>query len=511
MWAFAIYDNLTQEIFISRDRFGIKPLYYWFSPDGTFCFGSEIKQFTCLPGWLAKINSPRVYDYLVYSITDHTDETMFKGVYQLPGGHCFKANIGSLETILGGKLVSVKWYDLKYKKFRGSFDEAAKHFNTLFKSAVDLHLRADVPVGSALSGGLDSSAIVCEVSNILKELGANHLQKTFSSCSTDERFDEKKWIDIVVAQTSVDAHFIYPKYEDVFKMISSLTWSHDEPYQSQSAFLGYHVFKSAAQNGVKVLLNGQGADEYLGGYSQFTISRYNRMFRRLKWRALFRDLKKSGEYKKVSYTSLLQNMLYATLPVGIKNWVAANFGSYTRAKGLISLKALGSLPSHPFNVIPARHRSVPEISRHMTLFSTLPKYLKWEDRNSMANSVEARVPFLDHRLVEFAYNMPDNFLENGWQTKLILREGLKDILPPEIKERKDKKGFITPEEKWVKEDAPILFREKFKEAIEQSNGIIKPEAIKYFDDILTGKIPFDFMYWRIIQFSEWRQLFNISN
>jgi asparagine synthase (glutamine-hydrolysing) len=147
----------------------------------------------------------------------------------------------------------------------------------------------------------------------------------------------------------------------------------------------------------------------------------------------------------------------------------------------------------------------------MTLFSTLPKYLKWEDRNSMANSVEARVPFLDHRLVEFAYNMPDNFLENGWQTKLILREGLKDILPPEIKERKDKKGFITPEEKWVKEDAPILFREKFKEAIEQSNGIIKPEAIKYFDDILTGKIPFDFMYWRIIQFSEWRQLFNISN
>jgi asparagine synthase (glutamine-hydrolysing) len=288
MWAFVIYDSKKREIFISRDRFGIKPFYYWFAPDGSFCFASEIKAFTTCEGWKAKLNPQRVYDYLIYSYTDHTEETMFSGVYQIPGGHYFQAKIESILPNQKRKINTIKWYEFPQKPYNGTFEEASKQFEALFKSSIKLHLRADVPVGTALSGGLDSSAIVCEMNNILKEQGAEDLQKTFSSCSENERFDEKKWMDIVVNHTSVDAHFIYPKLEDVFKMTPNLIWFHDEPYQSLSAFSAYNVFQLVESNNIKVLLNGQGADEYLGGYGQFTYARLVSKIRRLKWVQLYK-------------------------------------------------------------------------------------------------------------------------------------------------------------------------------------------------------------------------------
>jgi asparagine synthase (glutamine-hydrolysing) len=293
--------------------------------------------------------------------------------------------------------------------------------------------------------------------------------------------------------------------------MSELTWLHDEPYQSQSAFLGYHVFKLAAANGVKVLLNGQGADEYLGGYGQFTNARYRSLFSTYNWNELLRDIRLSRNYKPVSYGSVLKNMLYSFAPSGLRQRLADKQGYYRQIKTLINRSALKASSQHPFDSVPATLDSVPEVSKHFTFFSTLPKYLKWEDRNSMGSSVEARVPFLDHNLVEFAYSLPDHYLESGGETKRILREGLKDILPEKIKNRKDKKGFITPEERWVKEDNPALFKAKIQESIANSGGIINEAASEYFDDIVAGKIPFDYTYWRIIQFGEWIKVFNIQN
>lgn len=511
MWAFVIYDCQNAEIFMSRDRFGIKPLYYWFAPDGSFCFASEIKQFTVFPGWEARLNPQRAYDYLIYSYTDHTEETMFAGVNQIPGGHYYKARTEDIKASDDTKIITVKWYQLTQKSFNGTFEQAATKFEELFRSSVDLHLRADVPVGSALSGGLDSSAIVCEVNNILKKKGAVHFQKTFSSCSLDERYDEKRWMDIVVKHTNVDAHFVYPRLEDVFEITPNLTWYHDEPYQSQSAFLSYHVFELAKLNKVKVLLNGQGADEYLGGYGQFAIPRYANMFRKIHWANMIREIENSREYKPVNYPNILRSILSILTPSFIKKPLTSKFGHYNKIKSLIDNKCLGALSLNPFDTIPMNCGTIHEISKQMIFFNTLPKYLKWEDRNSMANSVEARVPFLDYRLVEFTYNLPDNYLDYGGQTKRVLREGLKDILPEKIRSRKDKKGFITPEERWVKEDDPELFRLKLKEAIEISNGIIKPNALLYFDKVVAGKVPFDYTYWRLIQFAEWMQLFDIKN
>lgn len=510
MWSFVIYDSINKTIFLSRDRFGIKPLYYFFSSDGSFCFASEIKQFTVLKGWEAKMNPQRVYDYLLYAYTDHTEETLFSGVYQIPGGHCFMSEIKQLAANKTGKLTLHKWYLPESRPFPGTFAEASREFESLFISAVDLHVRADVPVGSALSGGIDSSAIVCQVNNILRKQGVESLQKTFSSCSSDERYSEKKWMDVVVEHTKVDAYYIYPGWEEIFRLTPELIWYHDEPYQSQSALLGYNVFKLAKSKGVIVLLNGQGADEYLGGYGQFTNARIIKMFRQLDWMNLIREISDSGAITKYSYPFVLRTILSSMIPGPIKDFLLDNLSVKRVINNTIDIKKLGAEDRIPNKVIPFDFNTVQNISKHVTFHSTLPKYLKWEDRNSMANSVEARVPFLDYRLFEFSLGLPDNYLDFKGETKRVLRSGLKNILPEKIKNRPDKKGFLTPEERWVKEDNPKLFRDKIEDAIQITDRIIKPEALKYYDKLSAGTIPFDYTYWHLILFSEWIKRFNVK-
>ena len=510
MWAFAIYDRVKNEIFLARDRYGIKPFYYYFTSSGDFYFSSEIKQFTVLDGWQSKINPGRSYDQLIYSFTDHTDDTMFAGVHQLPGGSYFKSPIDFLQPTPCGKLSFKKWYLLKRSPFKGSFIEAADIFRTYFETSVKEHLYADVPVGTALSGGLDSSSIVCEVNRILKANGTDTLQKTFSSCSNQERYSEKKWMDIIISNTRVDAYFVYPQLKSVFEITPDILWYHDEPYQSQSAFLSYNVFKMAQSNSVKVLLNGQGADEYLGGYGQFTIARYANMIKHLRLSILLTDIKNMQIVNPVSKSTLFRGLVAHLLPTFIQRGLTKIQSSSDHVKSIINTKKIGSNIVHPYNNIPVSYNSVPEISEHLTFYTTLPKYLHWEDRNSMANSVEARVPFLDHRLVEFTYNLPDDFLEKDGITKRVMREAMTGLLPEQTRNRRDKMGFTTPEEHWVRNENPKVFRSKISEAITVSNGIIKPEALKYFDNVVSGRLPFDYTYWRIILFSEWIKRFQIK-
>jgi len=510
MWALAIYDHGKKEIVLSRDRYGIKPLYYYFSPSGGFYFASEIKQFTVLNEWRSQMNPGRVYDQLIYSFTDHTDETMFSGVFQLPAGCYYRAETGNLRRDMTGRIEATRWYTPVHLPFRGSFNDAAMEFRRLFERAVSEHLYADVPVGTALSGGLDSSSIVCEVNRILRAEDSTDLQKTFSSCSVYEQFSEKKWMDIVVDHTSVDAYFVYPSLDQVLQITPSILWYHDEPYQSQSAFLAYNLFQLARMNNVKVLLNGQGADEYLGGYGQFTIARYAGMVRRLRLTGMLADMRRSKPINKVSAYGNISGVAFHLLPDIMKRTLTRFRSSSDNVKEIIDTGKLNIEPSHPFDLIPVRYRSVPEISDHLTFYSTLPKYLHWEDRNSMAHSVEARVPFLDHRLVEFASGLPDDFLEKDGVNKRVMREALDGLIPEKIKNRRDKMGFITPEEIWVRKENPAVFRRKIEEAVETTNGIIKPGALGYFDQVVKGEQKFDYTYWRLILFSEWVKKFDIK-
>lgn len=508
MWAFTIYDTVTKTIFIARDRYGIKPLYYWFSPEGDFYLASEIKQFTQIPSWKAQLNPQRVYDYLFYAMTDHTEETMFKNVHNVPPGHTVTININHCKPEKNGKIALKKWYIPANKNFVGSFDEACQQFHKHFDKAIDLHLRADVPIGSALSGGLDSTAIVCSVNKKLKENGVPELQQTFSSCSHDERFDERKWMDKVIEHTNVDATFIYPEGEDVFSLSRKIIWNQDEPYQSQSAFLAYKVFESAKANNVKVLLNGQGADEYLSGYNAFDIYRKMILFRKFQFAALYRELNGKGFSEKSKDLKLI---LYHLLPKKIVRFLSRYGSSYKRLHKIIDVEKLGAKEKHPHDKKRFRFTSIFEIAHYQMFFEPLQKYLRWEDRNSMAHSVEARVPFLDHQLVEFTTQLPVDYLDGAGESKKILKHALSDVLPEAIRHRKDKKGFITPEEVWFKKDFTDQFTEMFKKNNTYTQSIIREkEALQYFDAVAKGKIAFDYTYWRLISLGMWMEVFNVQ-
>jgi asparagine synthase (glutamine-hydrolysing) len=507
MWAFVLYDSVEKKLFISRDRFGIKPFYYWFAPDGSFCFGSEIKQFTVLSGWKAKLNHQRAFDYLFYSLTDHTDETMFNGVYNVPAGCCFVSSISAIKPNNENKIACTRWYIPKYVGSNYSFDQAKEKFLEIFKSAIDLHLRSDVPVGSALSGGVDSSAIVSYVNILLRQKRKADLQKTFTSCSFDKRYDEKKWVDEVIKHTAVDAHFVYPEGKEVFSLTDKLIWHHDEPYQSQSALLGYHVFEKAKNENVLVLLNGQGADEYLSGYSAFKIFRHNRYLRKLKIRQIFNESEQASVIEKWGY---LIRLFYHNIPFKIAEQFSFCTKEYNQKRNLIT-NCLNYKKTHPYNLIPYKMNSIFNIAYHQLLFEPLQKYLRWEDRNSMAHSVEARVPFLDHRLVEFTTQLPVYFLDSTNESKKIMFQALKDILPEAIRNRKDKKGFITPEERWFKDDFYDEFIEYFKSNVQFSQGIINEKnAIEYMFKVKSGTLKFDYTYWRIILFCVWMKVFKVS-
>ena len=510
MWAFSIYDAVTKEIFISRDRFGIKPLYYWVNPKAAFCFASEIKQFTFLPGWKAILNRQRGFDYLMYNMTDHTEETMFKGVFHIPPGHYFKSVAGNIKTDESGKIKIVKWYQPKQTNYTGTFNDAAIAFEKHFKNSVKEHLISDVPVGSALSGGLDSSAIVCEINNLLKEEGKADIQKTFSYCASDERYNEKKWIDEVVKATNVDAHYVSLSGEELFKLNESLIWYNDEPAQSQSLLASFQVYKSAKANNIKVLINGQGADEYLSGYGAFGIFRQVQLLKHLKFKKLNSEISNKQNYSTTGVVAGYIRLCYHLVPQFVKNYFSHKTASYKNLQSVISFKQLQAKQLHPYDSIPYKNSSIFDIAHKQLLHDPLQKYLRYEDRMSMSNSIEARVPFLDHRLVEFTTQLPAEYLDGRGESKKLMLTGLKDIIPSAILKRKDKIGFITSEEKWVKEDFTSELRELLQVSINNSKGIIKPEALTYFDKIVIGVIPFDYTYWRLILFGLWMQKFMVE-
>jgi asparagine synthase (glutamine-hydrolysing) len=506
MWAFAIYDRQEKTIFLSRDRFGIKPLYYWFSPAGDFYFASEIKQFTVLPGWRASLNKERAMDYLYYAVLDHTEETLFKGVNVILPSHCFFANIEELEYGIISKLPTNKWYNPSKTVFKGSFNEAKEIFLKKFQDAIKLHLRADVPFGSALSGGLDSSSIVSYVNILLKSENKSELQKTFSSCAVDQRYDERVWMDELIKETKVIGHFVYPNGEDVFKLTDNILWHLDEPYQSQAVFLSNHVFKEARKNNVTVLLNGQGADEYMAGYGAIQHFRYKSLLSKGKFSQLFKELKSP-----FVVLSLLQDSIMDLIPHFLKDWLYTIKKKKHVIHNILSDKIKNHKHRHPYLTNRFKKTDLFNITNYQIFHDPLQKYLKWEDRNSMAYSVEARVPFLDTNLVEFTRSLPVEYLDRHGEIKRILVAAMIDILPEVTRLRKDKTGFITPEEIWFKEDFFDDFVKLFKDNVKYSKGIIKEdEAMRYFVDIKEGKVQFSYSYWHIILFCIWMKVFEVE-
>lgn len=515
MFAFLIYDRERHWLFVARDRFGVKPLYYRVAEDG-IAFASEIKQFTVLPRWRAQMNGQRAYDFLNWGITDHTDETLFAGVFQLRGGQALELDLqamvdGRVQYAVGGRLPVYSWYQLKPQPFSGMMQDAAEQFRDKLTDAVKLRLRADVPVGSCLSGGLDSSSIVCIVNQLLREQDAHSLQKTFSACADVAKFDERKWIDVVVRATHVDAYYVYPALSQLFDEAPTITWHQDEPFGSTSIYAQWNVFRLAAQQEVKVMLDGQGADEQLAGYHGFFGPRLAALFRSLRWISLLKEASAMRRIHGYSYKTVAAYLANYTLPEQFKDKLRYFAGRAVAQPAWLSCKQLGCVAANPFQSVGAAGaETVRGLSIAQLTASNLQMLLHWEDRDSMGHSIESRVPFLDYRLVEFVLGLPDEYKLSDGVTKRVLRQGMSGILPDVIRDRMDKLGFVTPEETWLRETAPDLFREKMNEAISISGGILrKAEANQMLEDMISGRLRFGSLPWRLISFGVWIKQFNV--
>ena len=454
MWAFVIWDSNQNKFFCSRDRFGIKPFNYYF--DGsTFIFSSEVK--TIL---LTDINKELNYEVISKSFSldsylINSNSTYFKHISILPHSHYL--------TINDGEFRLERYYDLPFDKFEKSsfkLNEAAIYYKELFEDAIKLRMRSDVEVGSTLSGGLDSSAIVTLASSY-----TDRRFRTFSAYFTNMPvYDERKWINIVVDKTNSIPSYISPKPEEVIHDLQKIIWHHDYPLPTSSPVAQYYVMKLSRQNDVSVLLDGQGSDEITGGYSHTFYRYYADLLIKMNLIKFLREYpqylfinKKGNVFSKLLKTILVlffnENTLYRNEARRSLNFL--NIGE--KAKG--SFKEIGSI------------KNVSKLSNllyNLVMVNSIQTLLHFEDRNSMAHSIESRVPFLDYRLVEFSFSLPSDFKVNSHFGKYIHREALKNIVPYEIMMRRDKVGFIAPGENfWLKNEMKSFF-----EAVIQSQKFI---------------------------------------
>lgn len=504
MWAFIIFDSQTGTIFAARDRFGIKPLYYWYSPDGFLAFGSEIKQFTVLPGWKPVLNGQRAYEFLNYGLSDHTDETLFKGVRQVPAGCAVECQVG--ELALG--LPVYQWYTFTSREYQDSYEDACSVFYELFRDSVMLRLHADVPVGSCLSGGLDSSSIVCMVNEILKERGEHEMQWVFSARSEDPALDEIAYIEEIINSRNLSSHFVTPRFEDLFPTIDNLIWHNDEPFSSTSIFAQSLVFRLASQNSIKVMLDGQGADEILAGYHYLFKVYFASLLKELKFLQFFKDI---HHFRKVHGYNPMKDLLgivYYILPGPLQELGMQNYGPFILPPWL-NREHIPFCPGYPLKDTGTGGPLLNRQSKILVFAKSLPALLHYEDRDSMAHSVESRVPFLDYRLVELAINLPPEFKIKNGITKRILRDAFSSILPEKIVRRTDKIGFATAEEKWLREN-PRIFRQALSDAISASQGILNENALSHFDRVISGEEPFSDHIWRWICFGAWMRRFEVG-
>ncbi len=507
MFAFVLVDRAARRVLIARDRFGVKPLYIWRNHQGLIAVASEIKQFSVLPGWRPRLNGPRAYDFLNWGLFDHTSETLFASVRQLRGGEMISC---SLDELYQGARVQ-RWYELMPAASEPTLGEAATRVRSLLEDSVRLRLRADVPVGSCLSGGLDSSSIVCVANRLLRQASAEQLQKTFSARSRDSRVDEGMHIAAVVRSTGVANYQVSPQLAQLFDLLPRMVWHQDEPFGSTSIFAQWHVFELAAQHGVRVMLDGQGADEQLAGYHGFYAARFGGLLRGLRLSRLALEMAQVHRVHGISHKQLLAYTLSPLLPEALRHLLRKAMGRPgLGSPAWLDLDRLGAAPADPFLMAGAKATSVEKLSRAQLLATSLPMLLHWEDRDSMAHSVEARVPFLDYRLVELVLGLPDTFKLKGATTKVVLREAMRGVLPEPIRTRTDKIGFATAEEQWVRVESPDRFRSALREALQASCGILTVKALEVLEEVIAGKRPFSFLPWRMICFGAWMKRFEVE-
>ncbi|MBL0070352.1 MAG: asparagine synthase (glutamine-hydrolyzing) [Bacteroidetes bacterium] len=486
MWAFVIYNKTTKELFVSRDRFGIKPFYY-IHTGSTFYFASEIKTLKASPHFKNDLNINQVARGLQMGWLGYNDETYFKYVKALPAACNLFYSDGKVKVEQYWKPETGKYANL-------SFDEKKTRFYELFADSIKIHLRSDVPVGSCLSGGLDSSAIVAMVQKISEGLP----YKSFSIYYEGKGdVDERPFINEVLKKyPHVDPVYFSPTDDDVRNHFDKAAYHLDAPSSGSSFISQYFLMKLISESGIKVVLDGQGSDEYLAGYMHSFYRLIGGMLQKAKLAdaitetfAVNKRIGNSG-IKTISHfgKSMLSTMKHEQY---LYDFEFKNYYPFLVSANIDD-------PAFQLDKVPGS--KLDNFLYHLLFTTSLPSLLQYEDRNSMAFSVESRVPFLDHRLVEFAFTLADEDKIKQQDTKYILREALKPLLPEAIYARKDKKGFVTPgESKWL--------RGPLKHLVENHRKLPdftdKSKVKQIFKDYKDGDNSKAVLVWRLAVLGEW--------
>ncbi|HKO62554.1 MAG TPA: asparagine synthase (glutamine-hydrolyzing) [Pyrinomonadaceae bacterium] len=457
MFAFAIWDERKSELFIARDRLGVKPLYYAHTDDGSIYFGSEIKILLEASAVKPEINYEVLPDYLA-NHAPSGEHTLYRGIKRLLPGHTL--------TWRDGRMDVDEYWDLDFGTDDGtrSDREYVNEWTDLFEESVRLRLMADVPLGMFLSGGIDSSAIAAVMSRMVSEP-----IKTFSVGFAEREANELEYARIVARTFRTDHHEVVVTPQQFFSALPNLVWHEDEPIAHPSSVPLYFVSKLASEH-VKVVLTGEGSDEMLGGYARYRKTLINLSFGRRYQELLPGNVRSlvSGAIKELPYSSYTQKLArsFLALPPDIESIYFDNFAVFPRAmqSQLMTAETVervtGARPYSVFHGALAKCGSTSLLNQllYADTKTYLQELLMKQDQMSMAASIESRVPFLDHRLVEFTARLPERMKIRGGKTKYVLRESMKGVLPEPILSR-PKMGFPVPIGAW--------FRGSFKKVVDE--------------------------------------------
>jgi asparagine synthase (glutamine-hydrolysing) len=500
MFAFAILDRVERTLTLVRDGFGIKPLFVAEARWG-WCFASELPACVALRGAGAQLELQRAVDYLLHGDYDSTASSFVEGVQHLEPG---TLRVLSLDT---GHLREQRrwWAPAVAQRGRPRFAEAADELRTRFLDTVRLHLRSDVPLGAALSGGIDSSAVV----HAIRHLEPDAPLHTFSFVARGFDVSEERWIDLANAGVGARAHRVIVDPAELTRDLDDMIQAQGEPFGSTSIYAQYRVFKLARDNGITVTLDGQGADELMGGYLGYPGPRLHSLIDRGQLLAARSFLNHWAQWPGRERQQALQAAVGSWLPgplYQVARWLKER-GTAQQAPDWMMTDRLRDegirldYPRQTPDPWPRGRRMVAELALSATRRG-LPALLRHADRNSMRFSVESRVPFLTTPLADFLLGLPEDFLVSAeGSTKHVFRAAMRGIVPDTILDRRDKIGFATPEKDWL--TALSASARAWLDDAHQIDFLRAEELKRGFDAVLAGTQPFSWQAWRWINFIRW--------
>jgi asparagine synthase (glutamine-hydrolysing) len=511
MFAFAIWDERRDELFVARDRLGVKPLYYAHTDDGSLYFASEIKSILAAGAVKPELNHGALPDYLANHATSGA-ETLFRGVRRLPPGH-------TLSWRRDGTLRVEKYWDIHFAPGgedgrRRRDQDYVEEWAELFRESVRLRLMADVPLGMFLSGGIDSSAIAAVMSGMVGDP-----IKTFSVAFAEREANELEYARLVANKFGTDHHEITVSPEDFFAALPKLVWHEDEPLAHLASVPLYFVSRLAAGH-VKVVLTGEGSDEMLAGYYRYRKTVYNLAlgagYERLTTGGMRRAVRAAvGSLSPASKVRQKLSRTFLALPADVESLYFNNFAVFPVAmqRELLTPEAVERAGALDPYVDVRRYLAETDADTllNQLLYADTKTYLHEllmkQDQMSMAASIESRVPFLDHKLVEFTARLPERMKLRGWTTKYVLRRSMKGLLPEAILQR-PKMGFPVPVGAW--------FRGRFRAVIDDyvlgeraaGRGLFDQTFVRRLvEEHQSGTRDHADRLWSLVNFEIWQRQF----